>query len=131
MTQRMHPLIADYAARHGIVAPEPFRGRMTVVVDEIYRIHLQETQAGQCALLSRLASMPPAGGDRDAWLLTMGRLAVATLSSLPAACVIDSRETALWLQQIVTAGGGDAVDEAMGQFVNALSFWTGALRRLA
>ena len=127
----MHPLIADYVARHGIAVPEPYRGRITVVVDEAYRIHMQATETGRLVLLSRLATLPPASAARDAWLLQVGKLAVGTLSGYPAACAIDPRETALWLQQTVTSGGGDVVDEAMGQFVNALSFWVGALARLA
>lgn len=130
MSQMMHPLISDYVTRHGISVPEPFRGRVTVVVDDQYRVHMQATPKGRLMLLARLASLPPAGASRDDWLTQVGKLAVGALSAYPAACAVDPRGMALWLQQALTQSDGLSLDEAMGQFVNALSFWTGALARL-
>lgn len=130
MNQTMHPLIADYVARHGITVPDPYRGRVTVVVDERYRVHLQATEEEGVVIICRLASLPPEGATRDQWLLTVGKLALGTLSTCPAVCVVDPHEKALWLQHILMPGEGISLDESMGQFVNALSFWTGALPRL-
>ena len=49
-----------------------------------------------------------------------------------ATCVVDPQDRALWLQQSLQPGSGElALDEAMGAFANALSFWAGAVRRLA
>ena len=101
-----------------------------MTVDDQYRVHVQATPNGAVALLARLATMPPEGAVRDDWLLQVGKLAVGTLSAYPAACVVDPRETALWLQQILIPSSDVSVDESMGQFVNALSFWAGALSRL-
>lgn len=131
MNQSMHPLIADYVARHGITVPEPFRGRVTVVVDDCYRVHLQATDGDAVAMICRLTGLPPAGATRDQWLLNVGKLALGTLSACAASCVIDPGEKALWLQHILMPGEGISLDESMGQFVNALSFWKGALPRLA
>ncbi|MVW70469.1 type III secretion system chaperone [Bordetella sp. 15P40C-2] len=131
MNQSMHPVIADYVARHGITVPEPFRGRVTVVVDERYRVHLQAAGENAVAMICRLASLPAGGATRDQWLLNVGKLALGTVSMCPASCVIDPNEKALWLQHILTPGEGISLDESMGQFVNALSFWTGALPRQA
>ena len=45
---------------------------------------------------------------------------------------VDPQGRALWLQQSLQPGSGElALDEAMGAFANALSFWAGAARRLA
>ncbi len=53
-------------------------------------------------------------------------------SGHPSACVVDPDEEALWLQQMVRPDAGAIeVDEAVGDFANALSFWTGAVRRAA
>lgn len=130
MTHMTHPLIAAYAARHGIAVPEPFLGRVTVVVDDRYRVHLQATPKGAVVLLSRLASVPLEGATRDDWLCQVGSLAVAALSTYSATCVVDPRETSLWLQQVVTPSHEASMDESVGQFVNALSFWVSALERL-
>lgn len=129
MNQPMHPMIADYVARHGIDVPVPFSGRLTVVVDERYRVHMESVAEGTVVLLSRLATLPPSGAVRDEWLLQVGMLALGTLSKYCAACVVDARETALWLQQIVRTTDSISLDESMGQFVNALSFWARALPR--
>ncbi len=81
MNALQHPLISAYAARHGLPPSTRADGRLTVVVDQTYRVHLQP---------------------------------------------------ALWLQQSLQPGSGElALDEAMGAFTNALSFWAGAVRRLA
>lgn len=130
MSHPMHPLIADYVARHGIEVPQPFGGRVTVMVDDRYRVHVQATAQGTVVLLARLATLPAEGAVRDQWLQQVGRLALGTLSAYPAACVVDPRETALWLQQVLVHAGEASLDESMGQFVNALSFWVGALPRL-
>lgn len=130
MSQPIPALIADYVARHGINVPTPYSGRLTVVVDERYRVHMHTVGHDAVVLLCRLASLPPSGPVRDAWLMKAGTLAIGTLSSYAAACVVDPRELALWLQQIVQPDCGPSMDESLGQFVNALSFWAGALPRL-
>lgn len=129
MSHTMHPLIAAYVARHGIEVPQPFLGRVTVMVDDRYRVHIQATSQGAVVLLARLATLPAEGAGRDQWLQQVGKLALGTLSAYPAACVVDPRETALWLQQVLTHAGETSLEESMGQFVNALSFWVGALSR--
>lgn len=131
MTPKAHPLIVDYAARHDILVPQPFPGRLTVVVDDKYRVHLQATQQGAVVLLSRLVNVPVEGVTRDDWLCQVGSLAVGALSAYAATCVIDPRETSLWLQQLVAPSIDASMEESMAQFVNALSFWVGALERLS
>lgn len=127
-----HPLIAQYVARHGI--PEVVRsdGRATVVIDDRYRVHMLGTHNGWMALSARLCALPQPGVARDRFLADIGRQAAGMLSSQPSACVVDPKEEALWLQQMVRPDA-DAVgvDEAVGDFANALSFWTGAVRRAA
>ena len=54
------------------------------------------------------------------------------LAQHAAACVVDPQGRALWLQQSLRPGSSELdLDEAMGAFANALSFWAGAVRRLA
>lgn len=126
----MHPMIADYVARHGIVAPTPFSGRLTIIIDDRYRVHMQAGPQDMVFLLCRLAPLPPKGALQEEWLLNVGKLAVGTLSRHSACCVVDQREVALWLQQAVQLGGDASIDESLGEFVNALSFWVSALPRL-
>lgn len=132
MTATSHPLIAQYVARHGI--PDALRtdGRATLLIDDKYRVHLAGARNGWLAISARLCALPPAGVARDDFFTALGRQAAGMLSRQPSTCVVDPAEEALWLQQMVRPDS-DAVgvDEAVGRFANALSFWSGAVRRAA
>ncbi|CDM23310.1 hypothetical protein BN940_04181 [Castellaniella defragrans 65Phen] len=127
-----HPLIADYAARLGVSDGVRADGRLTVLVDDKYRVHLQGARNGWLAISARLCTLPPDGLARERFLSEIGRQAAGMLSRHASACVVDPDEDALWLQQMVRpdADTGD-VEEAVGRFANALSFWTGTARRAA
>lgn len=132
MSVPTHPLIAQYVARHGI--PEAVRGdgRATVVIDDKYRIHLSPARNGWMAISARLCALPPAGAARENFMAEIGRQAAGMLSRHPSACVVDPSEEALWLQQMVRPDSdATAVDEAVGRFANAMSFWKGAVGRAA
>ncbi|NMK50024.1 CesT family type III secretion system chaperone [Achromobacter sp. Bel] len=132
MNSSPHALIADYAGRHGLPAPASAAGRMTIVIDEVYRVHLQPAPQGWLAMTARLCALPAAGAGRDALVREVGRLSAGMLSRHKAACVVDPQGRALWLQQTLAPdGGAQSLDEAVGEFANALSFWAGAVRRLA
>jgi hypothetical protein len=132
MSATPHPLISRYVARHGI--PEAVRsdGRATLVIDDKYRVHLAGSRNGWVAVSARLCDLPPAGLARERFLAELGRQAAGMLSKQASACVVDPAEEALWLQQMVRPDSAEIeMDEAVGQFANALSFWAGAARRAA
>ncbi len=129
MFPSLHPLIAGWLERKGLHDAARSDGRATLIIDDKYRIHL--CMAGdRVALSSRLCALPAAGVARDRLLVALGKQALGMLHRHDAGCVIDPREEALWLQQMVADARDDlALDEALGRFANALSFWTGAVRR--
>ncbi|WP_144630595.1 CesT family type III secretion system chaperone [Bordetella genomosp. 13] len=132
MSATSHPLIARYLARHAI--PEALRsdGRATLTIDDKYRVHLQGTRNGWLAICARLCALPPAGIAREDFVAGLARQAAGMLSGHASACVVDPAEEALWLQQMVRPDSSEVeMDEAVGQFANALSFWTGAVKRAA
>ena len=132
MTLPVHPLVADYAARHGIPDGVRSDGRLTVLIDDKYRVHLRGARNGWLTISARLCTLPPAGLARDRLLAEIGRQAAGMLSRHASACVVDPDEEALWLQQMVRPDtDAVGVDEAVGDFANALSFWMGAARRAA
>lgn len=133
MSTPQHPLLLRYLARTG-VGEQALRadGRATIVIDDKYRVHLQPDSGGWLSLMSRIVPLPAAGIARDRLLLEMGRLAAGMLSAHACGCVIDKKEEAVWLQQSIRPDSSDVdIDEAIGQFANALSFWTRAAGRLA
>lgn len=127
-----HPLVSAYAGRHGLPQPARADGRLTVVLDDRFRIHLHGAPNGRVAMTSRLCAMPEQGAARDELVREIGKLAAGMLSRHAAACVLDPQGRALWLQQTLSPDNSPlALDEAVGAFANALSFWAGAVRRLA
>lgn len=132
MSVAPHPLVSRYVARHGIPDAVRADGRATVVIDDRYRVHLLAARNGWLALSARLCGLPAAGLQRENFLAGLARQATGMLSGHASGCAIDPAEEALWLQQMLRPDTTDIeVDEALGQFANALSFWTGAVRRAA
>ena len=126
----LHPLINQYLVRHGVPDAARADGRATVIIDDKYRVHLAGTRYGWLAVTARLCGLPPAGGVRDDFFLTVGRHAAGMLTRQPSAVVVDPASEALWLQQLVRPDADAlAVDEAVGGFANALFFWSGVLQR--
>ena len=124
-----HPLIAEYATRHGLADGVRTDGRLTVFIDDKYRIHLLAARNGWLALSARLCSLPQDKLACERFMAEIGRLAAGMLSGHASACVVDSNEEALWLQQMIRPDtDAVGVDEAVGGFANALSFWTSAVR---
>lgn len=133
MSTPQHPLLLRYLARAGL-GDQAIRadGRATIVIDDKYRVHLQPAAGGWLSLMARIVALPAAGIARDNLLLEMGRLAAGMLSGHASGCVIDEKEEAVWLQQSIRPDSSDIdVDEAIGQFANALSFWTQVAGRVA
>lgn len=127
-----HPLISAYAARHGLAPSTRPDGRFTLVIDDTYRVHLQPGRDGWLAMSARLCALPARNAGRDELVQEIGKLAAGMLARHAAACVVDPQGRALWLQQSLRPGSSELeLDEAMGAFANALSFWAGAVRRLA
>lgn len=63
-------------------------------------------------------------------LLGAARLACGTMREHAAACVVDERERALWLQQAARTNSQQDIDDAVGSFVNCLALWTEFVKKL-
>lgn len=126
-----HPLIDQYVNRQGVPDALHPDGHATIVIDDKYRVHLSGARNGWVAISARLRELPSRGADRDEILSEIGRLAAGRLRPHPSACVVDPAERTLLLQQMVRPDASAAAfDEAIASFVNGLSFWVGAVRRM-
>jgi hypothetical protein len=132
MTATPHPLVARYAQRRGLAHALRADGRATFVIDGKYRVHLSGAPNGWAAIYARLRDLPPDALARERLLTELGKLAAGLLTRHAAACVIDPAAQSLWLQQMVRPDCGEVeMDEAVGQFINALALWSSAARRAA
>lgn len=122
-----HPHIASFMQRQGL-APEQLRsdGRLTLVVDDRYRIHLAPYANGGLALIARVASLPDDRADRDALIDRVLKKSAALLQLHPSTLTVDQHQDALHLQQILPQEelSPERLDTAVGEFTNALSYWT-------
>lgn len=126
----LHPSIESYLIRRGLADAARDDGRATVLIDEKYRIHLAVAPSGWLVTAAKLCVLPPRGAARDEFFISVGKHASAMLVKDPSTCVVDPRVEALWLQRIHDpATDALGVDEAIGEFVNALSSWLGVVQR--
>lgn len=133
MHTTIHPLISSYMTRHALPGDSVGEdGRLTVIIDDRYRVHLQTSAQNWLALSTRLCALPAAGAERDTLLLLLGRQTMGVLNQYDSSCVIDKSEKNVLLQQLVRPDSKvEDVEEAMGQFANALSFWLNVVRQAA
>lgn len=104
-------------------------GRLTVVIDGAYRVHLQPAAHERVAITAQLLPLS-AAWDRpalDAVLEPLARKAAGMLRQYASGLCLDERRQALLLQQFVPAGADAAtVQDALAEFTNALAFWRSA-----
>lgn len=132
MARISNPLISEYLQRHRLPAPADGQEHVTIMVDDRYRIRLAQTPGGTVALASRLCPLESSGHARDEQLAMLARLALGMMHRHDSSCAIDPAEESVWLQQIISANSNVSdMEEAMGSFVNALSFWSNAIRQIA
>lgn len=119
-----HPLIAQYVRRHGVADAVKENGQAVLLIDAKYRVTLSSDAAGWLVLLSRLAPLPDRTEARQRLCIDVALQATGLLSTYASTCVVDSEDSALWLQQTVPPGSTAVeVDDALADFVNALEVW--------
>ncbi len=120
-------ILEQYAATldHGT----PFTGhRLSMIVDDRYRLQLQQRPDGRVLVRTRLRSLPEAGPGREEVLRQCARLACGRILHAPVACAVDDNERGLWLQQLCEASTTQELNEHVGTFVNELAFWVKAVK---
>jgi hypothetical protein len=127
-TRQTHTVIKRFAERHALGA-SAFRsdGRVNMTMDGRYRVVLNPAAHNCVALTSQLIVLP-SNGKRSAIHQLLERLMKANAGLMqqhPSTLCLDERQQVLSLQQIVAADADVAMLEtAIGEFVNALAFWS-------
>lgn len=122
-------LLGRYAAQYAIPMV-PDTGTLQLLVDGQYSLRLRALPGDGIMLSAQLQPLPLPGPVRDDLLLAFARLACGTMKEQATTCSVDARERAIWLQLPATARSVQDVDEAVGQFVNSLAFWSKASQSL-
>ena len=121
-------LLHAYAQQLGISADDrSVNEPLDMQVDDRYRLRLRGLPQGGIVIVSRLRSLPDEEFDRDELLLRVSQMALGMMKEHASTCVVDSSERAIWLQQTIATNSTHDVDEAVGEFVNALAFWSKAV----
>ena len=119
-------ILSEYASTLGAQAPFTDK-RLTMTVDEKYRLQLLEREDGRILVRARLKTLPEPGVQRDDLLSKCARLTCGRMLKSAATCAVDNRERALWLQQLCDVSSAQNLDEQVGAFVNELAFWVNAV----
>lgn len=120
-----HPQIAGYMRRHGIPATRlRADGRLTLVMGQRYRMHLQPLPGGGLAFESRLLPLPTGRAERARCIDHLLRVSASRLRGHPEVCCIDRAAQQAMLQHMVPAELSPvAFDEAVARFMRATVFW--------
>jgi len=130
MSARPPKTIESYMSRHRLPA-SALRddGRLTLLIDEKYRVHMHPALAGRVVFEARIVTLPMERVERDRALEHALRLACTRLQHHADGIVVDRHVEALWLQQTVTpTEEDDDIDEALADFVNGLARWIEATK---
>ncbi len=121
------PVVRAFVQTHRI-PPDAIRseGRLVLTLDQRWRVHVLPAPQQRVALQAELASVPQVPDRRtDDALLRLCRTAAALLKEHASTLCIDARRQALVLQQMMPqASDVGTLEDALGDFVNALSFWS-------
>ena len=100
-------------------------GRLFLTLDERLRLQVVPAPHQRLALLADLLPLAQrAHAAEDECLLRLARTAAALLQQQAATLCIDEDREVLMLQQLLPAGTDlAALEAALGEFGNALSFW--------
>ncbi|WZB74539.1 hypothetical protein WJ972_28840 [Achromobacter insuavis] len=131
MNAPQHPLISAYAARHCLPPSTRADGRLTVVVDQTYRVHLQPARDGWLAMSARLCALPASDVDRDRLVTEIGKLAAGMLARHAAACVVDPQGRAVAAAIAAARQRRTGAGRSHGRIHQCAVLWAGAVRRLA
>ncbi len=121
------PVVRAFVRSHSIPADAiRSEGRVVLSVDDRWRVHLLPAPQQRVALQAELIAVaePPDRRTDDA-LLRLCRTAAAMAKEHASTLCIDSRRQALVLQQTLSQNADPrALEDALADFVNALSFWS-------
>ncbi len=127
------PAVAAYGTRHRL-GEDSFGsdGTLSVTFDDQYRVRLRPASGGRIALVAlllELDALAPSG--RDDAIVHLAGLGAGLLQGYASTLSIDASAQWLVLQQVLPAGiGVEGLEEELGDFVNALAFWTSAASAL-
>lgn len=130
MSARPARAIESYMSRHRLSA-NALRadGRLTLLIDEQYRVHMHPALAGRVVLEARIVTLPLDRAERERVLERALRLACVRLQKHADGIFVDRYAEALWLQQMVApTDEDDDIDLQLADFVNALARWIEAIR---
>ena len=122
-----HAGIRGFMARRGL-PQEAVRGdgRLTLVIDGRYRLHLRPDEGGRLLLSAKIAPLP---GECDTpasrqFIGKMMNRAAGLLRDNAATLSLDPEKNALMLRQSLSASlPAEEIESEVGDFTNALHFW--------
>lgn len=120
--------LAQYMQRQGIAEDRLRNGRLTLHVDDRYRVVVLPLPSGETVLEARVGPLPDDPPLQEQTIERAMRLACARMADGPEALVLDEAGRALVLQQRI---GEDATvfdfERALENHLNALAAWKSAV----
>lgn len=119
------PVLQEWARSHGMeLQPRERDGRIACDVDDRYRLYLYPMPEGRLLVEARVIDLPLEGDARERLVFEALHNATGRIRDQRERLVADAAGTMLSLQlEIPTDEGVEALNDALGDFLNHLAAW--------
>ena len=122
-----HSCIQAFMAKQGIAATAlRSDGRLSLTIDEKYRVHLRPASDGQVALQAKVAELPGPEGGRLAEDIVerLMNLSAGMLREHASTLCLEPHGQTVQLQRVLAADTSEEqLRTELAEFTNALDFW--------
>lgn len=119
--------LKEFVRRRGLsIDTLRHKGRLTLNVDGLYRLHLRPDCDGRLVLNARIVALPGRSDsiESEQWLSRKMNAAAGLLREFASTLCTEPRHGDLLLQQSLPSGlSGEQLETEVAEFVNALQFW--------
>lgn len=126
-TPPLHSGVREFMARRGIaVTTLRNDGRLSLTIDEKYRVHLRPASDGRLALQAKVADFPDAANNRaaDEAIEHLLNRSAGMLRKYASTLCLEPHSQTVRLQQLLAANtSGEQLEAEIAEFTNALDYW--------
>ncbi len=133
-TPSLHASVQEFMARRGIASTAVRNdGRLSLTIDEKYRIHLRPASDGRLALQAKVADLPDAENIRaaDEVIERLLNRSAGMLREHASTLCLEPQGQTVQLQMLLAADTrSEQLEAEIAAFTNALDFWVRTIKSL-
>lgn len=126
-TPSLHASVQEFMAQRGIASSAVRNdGRLSLTIDEKYRVHLRPASDGRLVLQAKVADLPDAENSRaaDETIARLLNRSAGMMREHASTLCLEPHGQTVQLQLVLAADtSGKQLEAGIAEFTNALDFW--------